>query len=120
MTARHRVTHGYVTVQTAVTHEGARAHVDIRLGALLPEDVPADEIAALLRQDRIELVKEAPSGGGGEGSGSGPEDIKPPARSAIKAAWVAYAKAVDPETGGIDGLTKEELIELYGKDGGDS
>ena len=37
-----------------------------------------------------------------------------PAKSAVKADWVAYAQAVDPQTGGLDELTKDQLIELYG------
>ncbi|KFG08108.1 hypothetical protein [Streptomyces scabiei] len=39
-----------------------------------------------------------------------------PAKSANKAEWVAYAQAVAPETGGLDELTKDQLIELYGGD----
>jgi hypothetical protein len=40
--------------------------------------------------------------------------VERPAKSANKADWVAYAQAVDPETGGLDELTKDQLIELYG------
>ena len=40
--------------------------------------------------------------------------VERPAKSAVKADWVAYAQAVDPETGGLDELTKDQLIELYG------
>ena len=40
-----------------------------------------------------------------------------PAKSAPKAAWLAYAQAVDPDTGGLDELTKDQLIELYGGEG---
>lgn len=115
---RHRVTHGFVTVQTAVTPDGARAWVDVVPGALLPEDVLADQVAALLGQGRIEAVDEPgtqdPPGDGGEGSGSGPDDVQRPARSASKADWLAYAQAVAPQTGGLDELTKEKLIEQYG------
>lgn len=52
--------------------------------------------------------------GGEGGSGSGPEAIERPARSAKKAAWVEYARQVDSDTAGLDSLTKDELIELYG------
>jgi hypothetical protein len=57
--------------------------------------------------------------GGGVGSGSGPEAGERPARSARKADWVAYAAAVDPDTTGLDDLTKDELIDLYGNGGSD-
>lgn len=50
--------------------------------------------------------------GDGEGSGDGPEDIKPPARSASKADWVAYADSQDP--GDHESMTKDELIAQYG------
>lgn len=40
-----------------------------------------------------------------------------PAKSAVKGDWVAYAQAVDPDTGGLDELTKDQLIELYGGEG---
>ncbi|MFI7014390.1 hypothetical protein [Streptomyces sp. NPDC050164] len=53
--------------------------------------------------------------GDGEGSGDGPGDVQRPARSASKAEWVAYAAAVAPETGGLDELTKDQLIEQYGE-----
>ncbi len=117
MTARHRVTHGAVTVQTAVTAGGARAWVDVPPGKLLPEDVPAAEVAALLRQGRIEVVDEPGAEeppGVGEGSGSGPDDVQRPARSASKAAWVAYADRQDP--GDHESMTKDELIDQYGGD----
>lgn len=118
---RYRVTHGAVTVQTAVTEGGARAWVDVPPGRLLPADVPADEVAALLRQDRIRPVSnpaaEDPPGVGGEGSGNGPDGMKRPARSASKADWVAYADSQDP--GDHESMTKEQLIEQYGQNGGE-
>ncbi|MFC8584221.1 hypothetical protein ACFUGD_06650 [Streptomyces sp. NPDC057217] len=39
-----------------------------------------------------------------------------PARSAVKAEWLAYAQLVDPETTGLDELTKEQLVERYGSE----
>jgi protein involved in temperature-dependent protein secretion len=47
----HYVTHGYVTVPTAV--DGGVAHVDIRRGAVLPGDVPEEYVAALLARGHI-------------------------------------------------------------------
>ncbi|MER5213698.1 hypothetical protein ABT063_24780 [Streptomyces sp. NPDC002838] len=58
--------------------------------------------------------------GGGEGSGSGPEEIKPPARSASKAEWAEYARSLaadSDEVNQINVLTKEQLIEQYGAEG---
>ncbi|WP_060887286.1 hypothetical protein [Streptomyces caniscabiei] len=52
-----------------------------------------------------------------EEGGQKPPPPERPAKSAVKADWVAYAQAVDPETGGLDELTKEQLIELYGGEG---
>lgn len=54
----YRVTAGYVTVQTTVNDAGGRAHVDISRGEILPADVPAAEVQALLRRGVIELVDE--------------------------------------------------------------
>lgn len=46
-----------------------------------------------------------------------PSAAERPAKSAPKAAWLAYAQAVDPETDGLEELTKEQLIELYSGEG---
>ncbi|MDX3065399.1 hypothetical protein PV518_25020 [Streptomyces sp. ND04-05B] len=108
MSARYRVTHGAVTVQTAVTEEGARAWVDVAPGKLLPGDVPASEVEMLLRQGRIEAVEDEPQPEPSSGR---------PSRSAVKDEWVAYARSVakdSDEEAAIDGLTKDQLIELYG------
>lgn len=51
---------------------------------------------------------------GGEGERGGPDDIERPARSALKATWVDYARQVDPDAADLDSLTKDELIEMYG------
>lgn len=66
----HRVTAGYVTVETTINDAGGRAHVDISRGADLPADVPPAEVLALLRRGVIELVDEqdeheGPDDGGG-------------------------------------------------------
>ena len=50
------VTSGYVTVETAVG--AGRAHVDIPRGAVLPGDVPAEQVDTLLRLGHIEAVGE--------------------------------------------------------------
>lgn len=47
----YRVTHGYVTVPTAV--DGGVAHVDVRRGAVLPDDVPEEFVSALLARGHI-------------------------------------------------------------------
>jgi hypothetical protein len=139
MSGRYRVTHGAVTVQTTVTAEGARAWVDVAPGKLVPEDVPASEVEMLLRQGRIEAVEDEPEPEENDeqeeettppppsappappapvGPTPEPEPVpERPAKSAHKADWVAYAQAVDPETGGLDELTKDQLIELYGGEG---
>lgn len=64
--------------------------------------------------DEPEPGPAGPPAGGGEG-GSGPGVVQRPARSAPKADWMAYAHQVAPEGAGIDGLTKDELIDRYGK-----
>lgn len=56
---RYVVTAGYVTAETAVP--SGRAAVDIPRGALLPEDVPAETVAALLGRGDIEAVAQAPA-----------------------------------------------------------
>lgn len=50
---------------------------------------------------------------------SGPGDITPPARSASKAEWVAYALRQGADQDAAEQLTRDQLIEQYGK-GGDS
>ncbi|MFE9645314.1 hypothetical protein ACFYO0_14595 [Streptomyces sp. NPDC006365] len=68
-------------------------------------------LEGLARKFGIELVdvpdEESPGGG------DGPEEIKPPARSASKADWVAYADKQD-EAVDHSSMTKERLIEQYG------
>jgi hypothetical protein len=56
---RYVVTAGYVSAETAVP--GGRATVDIRRGALLPEDVPVETVEALLGLGHIEAVTEKPA-----------------------------------------------------------
>ncbi|MCI3271398.1 hypothetical protein [Streptomyces cylindrosporus] len=63
--------------------------------------------------------KDPPEGGGGEGSGSGPEDVKPPARSASKADWVAYAVAQGADQAEAEGKTRDQLVELFADGSGD-
>lgn len=48
-------------------------------------------------------------------NGAGPEDMKPPARSASKAEWVAYAVASGADQNDAEKLTKDELITQYGE-----
>ncbi|WP_151480629.1 hypothetical protein [Streptomyces albicerus] len=86
-------------------------------------DEQADAVADVAEEYGIELADEPDEDppGGGEGSGSGPEDIKPPARSASKAEWAEYARSQakdSDEVNEINLLTKEQLIEQYG--GGDA
>ncbi|MEU6342214.1 hypothetical protein ABZ883_14880 [Streptomyces sp. NPDC046977] len=53
-------------------------------------------------------------------SATPPENTSPPERSALKAEWVAYAlsQAQDSdEEAAIGDLTKEQLIEAYGRTG---
>ncbi|MEH0650668.1 hypothetical protein QA995_14805 [Streptomyces scabiei] len=95
----------------AIYQRGAGAHVAERVQ---PEPGSAEE-------ERLdELVAK------GEGGWHRVEDasatpaasaVERPARSANKGDWVAYAQAVDPDTGGLDELTKDQLIELYGGEG---
>lgn len=109
--AAHRVVAGYVTVETAVP--GGRARVDVARGCVLPGDVPDDETAALVAAGLVVPAPMDPPGTGeGDAGGSGAEGR--PARSARKHEWLAYARAVDPDTDGLGDLTKEELIDLYG------
>ncbi|MYY08823.1 hypothetical protein GT204_07875 [Streptomyces sp. SID4919] len=48
------------------------------------------------------------------GDGTGPDGTERPARSALKAEWVAYADRQDP--GDHEAMTKDALIEQYGGD----
>ncbi len=58
-----------------------------------------------------------PPSGGGEGSGSGPEESKPPARSASKADWVAYAVAQGADQADAEAKTRDQLAELFATGG---
>lgn len=62
---------------------------------------------------RGELVRVNADGGPFEAE---PEELKRPADSASKAAWVGYARAVDPDLSvdDADAMTKNDLIEMYG------
>ncbi|MEU6649509.1 hypothetical protein ABZ904_08680 [Streptomyces sp. NPDC046900] len=63
--------------------------------------------------------QDPPVGGGGEGSGNGPEDVKPPARSASKADWKAYAITQGMGEDEADKATRDELAATYADGGGD-
>ena len=98
----------------AVYERGSGAHVAERVRPV-PGSEEAERYAALA----------AASGSGWRCVEADPEPeedeqeprLERPAKSAVKADWVAYAQAVAPETGGLDELTKEQLIELYGGEG---
>lgn len=49
------MTAGYVTVETAVP--GGRARVDVHRGALLPDDVPAEDVDRCLALGQVEQVE---------------------------------------------------------------
>jgi hypothetical protein len=49
-----------------------------------------------------------------EGDEDGPQDTKPPARSASKAEWLAYALTQGTDEATAEQLTKEQLTEQYG------
>lgn len=51
-----------------------------------------------------------PAGHQVEPAGTTPE---PPAKSASKSDWVAYARQVSPDAD-VDGLTKDQLVERFG------
>lgn len=50
---------------------------------------------------------------------SAPEPCGPPAKSAAKAEWVAYAVSQGVEQDEAEGLKRDELVALF-EDGGDS
>lgn len=66
----YRVTHGYVTVPTAVDGE-SRAYIDIPRGAMLPADVEDEHIATLVERGHIEPVDDDPDGPGIDITGDG-------------------------------------------------
>ncbi len=98
----------------AVYERGSGPHIAERV-APVPGSPEAERYAALAADPgsgwRCVAADPEPEAGGQQPP---PER---PAKSAVKADWVAYAQAVDPETGGLDELTKEQLIELYGGEG---
>jgi hypothetical protein len=69
MTMTYRVTAGSVTAETSVPG-GGRARIDHYQGAILPDDVPEEQIQALLARGQIEPVTDAgePADRGGEPS----------------------------------------------------
>lgn len=92
------------------------------------EELAADPASGWRRVDdgpapeTDEQEGQEPPQGGGEGDGSGPGDARRPARSAVKAEWVAYARAVAEsaeERNAIDGMTRDQLVEAYGQEGED-
>lgn len=84
-------------------------------GAFSTDDEAVADALLALGDDfyGVQLV-ETPAAAG-EGSGSGPEDEgKPPARSANKDTWVAWAVAQGASGEDAAAATKEQLIEQYG------
>jgi len=77
MSTKYRVTAGYVTVETEQPG-GGRANVDIRRGAILPADVPAEQIATELRLSTIEVVVEAPAAALEKAQEQEMADVPPP------------------------------------------
>jgi len=88
----------------AVYQRGAGDHVAERVQ---PE--PGSE-----EEQRLDELVAKGEGGWHRVAEAEPKKPERPTKSAPKADWVAYAQAVDPETGGLDELTKDQLIELYG------
>lgn len=101
---RYTVVAGYVTVETAVP--GGRAQIDIPRGASLPDDVPEEQVAILLRLGDIEAT-------GQEAAEPGP--LERPGVRASKAEWVDYAVGVGLDRGEADAMTKAELIDSLGE-----
>jgi hypothetical protein len=92
----HIVTDGYVTVPTAV--DGGVAHVDIQRGAILPADVPAEHVEALLARGAIAATDAEPE----QASAVADPDAVPAAAAAEVLAWVdgnkdRAAKALEVE-----------------------
>ncbi len=54
----YRVVAGYVTAETEV--DGGRAQIDIARGAVLPDDVPAEQLQALIASGAVEPVVDEP------------------------------------------------------------
>lgn len=69
MSMTYRVTAGSVTAETALPG-GGRARIDHFRGAILPDDVPEEQVQALLARGQIEPVDDEgePAEGGGEPS----------------------------------------------------
>lgn len=80
-----RVVAGYVTVETAVP--GGRARIDVPRGAMLPEDVPAEDRDRALAAGDVEPVDDEPAE---ELLPPGPDpDAVPDGTIAVVLDWVA-------------------------------
>ena len=88
---RYVVTAGYVTVETAVP--GGRASIDIPRGAMLPDDVPDEQVRVALRLGLIAPLSEpSPEPGPVAAQEVGGPPPKGGAGSGLDA-WAAYARA---------------------------
>ncbi|WP_329622925.1 hypothetical protein OG357_22950 [Streptomyces sp. NBC_01255] len=72
--------------------------------------------------EAVELEKLAadPESGWRAVAEKSPAPVGPPAKTAVKAEWVAYAVAQGAEQAEAEAATKDDLITTYGGDGGGS
>lgn len=99
----------------AIYQRGAGAHVAERVQAEpgSPEEKALDKLVAEGEGGWYRVDDEVPAE-------PGPEDVKPPARSASKADWVAYAVSQGAEQADAESKTRDQLAELFADGGGDS
>jgi len=100
--ARHKVVGKCVVLKAGGTFR------EFYEGALLPDDVELEaRFESCLRKGLIAEVEEE--------AGLEPPVDEAPAKSANKPEWVAFAVSKGASEEEAEGLTKDELIELYGE-----
>ena len=94
----YRVTAGMVTAETALPG-GGRARIDHYQGSILPADVPAEEIQALLARQLIEPV---------DGEDPGPDEDDEPTNAEIRAWAQDQGLKVSPS-----GKLPQKVVDAY-------
>ena len=95
----------YVKVPLVIARDTEGKDRYLYRGAIVPSDVPPAEVQRLVDGEFLGQV--------------GGEPATTPARSAVKADWVAFAVAQGMDKADAEKLKKEELLAKYG-DAGDS
>jgi hypothetical protein len=96
----------YGKAPLTIVRTGSGAAAYVYKGRPAPNGVPAEERARLLDEGYLEERDVAEEAAAPDG---------PPAKSATKADWVAYARTQGATDEDLDGKTRDDLVSAYGE-----